>query len=251
LLQGDFKNEKEILERAKFLNYDISNPQLVAIISIEKKSNTKKDISLYLQNQINNLVLLLNKSIPHNILLLRGRSIIVLCPGSEKDNIIKELKAICLEIEKKYPFIRVLAGIGEPTGEIVKIKESYQQAKRVLEVNKVNNAFSLGNVVSYSDLGIYNLIFGINNKKLLQKFVKEKIGVLLEHDKKRKSSLLLTLETFLATKSVIKKSAEKLFIHVKTMEYRLKKIEEILGVELSNAETCLEINMAIKIYRLF
>jgi purine catabolism regulator len=74
---------------------------------------------------------------------------------------------------------------------------------------------------------------------------------LLEYDRKRKGSLLITLEKFLATKSVIKKSAEELFIHVKTMEYRLKKIEEILGVDLSDSEVCLELNIAIKIYRLF
>ena len=64
LLQGDFRNEKEILERAKFLNYNISKPQLVVIIRIEKKSNTKKDLPLFLQKPINNVIFLLNKYFP-------------------------------------------------------------------------------------------------------------------------------------------------------------------------------------------
>ncbi|HHT45755.1 MAG TPA: GAF domain-containing protein, partial [Firmicutes bacterium] len=247
LLQGDYKNEKEILERAKFLNYDISEPQLVAIIKIQKKSNTKKDLSIYLQKPINNTIFLLNKSLSQYILLLRGNELIILCPGHEQDNIKKKLKAICVEIEKKYSLTRVVAGIGEPVKEILKIKDSFQQAKRVLQVAGV---FDMKNVTAYSDLGIYNIIFGIKEKSILENYVKEKIGALLEHDNKKKGSLLLTLETFLATKSIIKKAAEKLFIHVKTMEYRLKRIEEILGIDLSDAETCLELNMAIKIYKL-
>lgn len=248
LLQGDYKNEKEILERAKFLNYDISEPQLVAVIKIQKKSNTKNDLSIYLQKPINNSIFLLNKSLSQYILLLRGNELIILCPGYEQKSIKKKLKAICLEIEKKYSLTRVVAGIGEPMNEILRIKDSFQQAKRVLEVT---NVFDMENVIAYSELGIYNIIYGINDKSILEKFVEEKIGALLEYDKKKKGSLLLTLETFLATKSIIKKSAEKLFIHVKTMEYRLKKIEKILGIDLSDAEACLEINMAIKIYRLF
>ena len=141
-----------------------------------------------------------------------------------------------------------MAGIGEPVNEILSIKDSFQQAKRVLEVSTV---FNMKKIVAYGDLGIYNLIFGIKDRNTLEKYVNEKIGILLEYDRKRKGSLLITLEKFLATKSVIKKAAEELFIHVKTMEYRLKKIEEILGVDLSDSEVCLELNIAIKIYRLF
>ena len=141
-----------------------------------------------------------------------------------------------------------MAGIGEPVNEILSIKESFQQAKRVLEVSTV---FNMKKIVAYGDLGIYNLIYSIRDRNTLERYVNGKIGALLEYDKKRKSSLLITLEKFLATKSIIKRAAEELFIHVKTMEYRLKKIEGILGVDLSNAEVCLELNMAIKIYRLF
>lgn len=247
LLQGDFRNEKEILERAKFLNYNISKPQLVVIIRIEKKSNTKKDLPLFLQKPINNVIFLLNKYFSHFILLSRGNELIVLCPGDEQNNIKKKLNAICLEIEKKYSSTKVVAGIGEPVNEILNIKESFQQAKRVLEVSTF---FNMEKVIAYGDLGIYNLIFGIKDRNTVEKYVDEKIGTLLEYDKKRKGSLLITLEAFLAVNS-IKKAAEELFIHVKTMEYRLKKIEEILGVDLSDSEVCLELNMAIKIYRLF
>ncbi len=253
LLQGDFKNEKEILERAKFLNYDISSPQLAAVLSIQKKpGSSRQDVSMCLQKPINNLVFLLDKCLPQYISLLRGNNLIVLCPANEQSRIAGKLNTVCIKVQKKYPSTQVVAGIGEPVKEIVKIKESYQKAKRVLEAGEKNNIiFNSGNAVAYSDLGIYNLIFGINNKKLLKRYVREKIGALLEHDKIKKSSLLLTLETFLATKSVIKESAERLFIHAKTMSYRLKKVEEILKTDLSDAETCLELNMAIKIHRLF
>ena len=93
--------------------------------------------------------------------------------------------------------------------EILNIKESFQQAKRVLEVSTF---FNMEKIIAYGDLGIYNLIFGIKDRNTVEKYVDEKIGTLLEYDKKRKGSLLITLEAFLAVNSIKKLQKSSLFM---------------------------------------
>ncbi len=45
-----------------------------------------------------------------------------------------------------------------------------------------------------------------------------------------------------------KAAADSLFIHINTLYYRLTKIEEILGVNMSKIDTKLNIFLAIKVY---
>ncbi len=247
LLQGDFKNEKVIFERAKFLNYDIFGSQLVAVIRIQKAPSSKKDISSFLLEAINYIVFLVKRCLPQSILLTMGNEVIILSSGDEIKNLMDKLRLICIEIEQKYASSQVCIGIGQESNEILKIKESFQQAKKVLDVLTVFNLTD--KVVTYNDLGIYSLLFHVDDKQILQSFVNEKLGALIKYDNK-KGSLLLTLEVLLQKKCILKKAAEELFIHIKTIEYRVRKIEEILNVTLSDAEVCFELNMAIKINHL-
>lgn len=249
LLQGDFKNEKVIYDRAKFLNYDLFASQLVAVIRIQKAPNAKKEISSILIEAINNIVFFVNKSLPQSILLSRGNEVIILSPEVAIKSLIDKLKNICHEVEMKYPSIQVYAGIGEEFNEIIKIKESFQQAKKVLDVLSGFINYN-DRVATYNELGIYSLLFHVNDTEVLKKFVNEKLGALIEYDKKRKGSLIHTLEIFLQNNCILKKTSEALFIHIKTVEYRVRKIEEILNVKLSDAEKCFELNMAVKIKNL-
>ena len=75
------------------------------------------------------------------------------------------------------------------------------------------------------------------------------VGPLLRYDKKNNSYLVTSLECYLK-KASIKEAAEELFIHVRTMKYRLKKVEEILEIDIKNTEVSLELNIAIKINKL-
>ena len=46
-----------------------------------------------------------------------------------------------------------------------------------------------------------------------------------------------------------KKTAEEMFLHRNTLNYRLKKIREILDCDLEKLDTCLELKLAFLIWR--
>ena len=77
--------------------------------------------------------------------------------------------------------------------------------------------------------------------------MEEKIGKLLQADELNDGNLSETLENYLNCSCNAKKTAEEMFLHRNTLNYRLKKIREILGCDLENLDTCLELKMAFLI----
>lgn len=63
--------------------------------------------------------------------------------------------------------------------------------------------------------------------------------------------LLKTLQVYLSHNGNMTETAKELYIHRSTLQYRLEKIEDLLQVDLDNAEHRFNLNMAIKLYDLF
>jgi len=75
----------------------------------------------------------------------------------------------------------------------------------------------------------------------LARFAEDWLGRLLEH-----GELTRTLQILLEVGGP-SAAAEALFVHVSTLKYRLRKIERILGVDLSDPEVCFNLRFAFKI----
>src|SRR5438132_261470 len=65
--------------------------------------------------------------------------------------------------------------------------------------------------------------------------------------KDRGGVLLQTLEAYLATNGSPTDAAERLHLHRNTVLYRLGRIEDLLGVDLRDAEVRLGLHLALKI----
>jgi DNA-binding PucR family transcriptional regulator len=79
--------------------------------------------------------------------------------------------------------------------------------------------------------------------------MREAVDELIAYDKRRRSSLLDTLERYLAERRSVIESARALFIHPNTLRQRLARIEELTGVELDH-DDLLSLELAIKLARL-
>jgi sugar diacid utilization regulator len=95
--------------------------------------------------------------------------------------------------------------------------------------------------VGYDDLGIYALLYEKRDRDQLADFADRWLGPLLDH-----GELTHTLRVFLETGGP-SAAATALFVHISTLKYRLRKIESILGVDLSDPEACFNLRLAFKI----
>lgn len=144
------------------------------------------------------------------------------CISNLDDSIIKTFN----KLEKRYPHIGLQLGIGMTCHEGDSIQQSYSEAKRVLTL--MNRTLLPSNIFHYCDLGIFRLLFEINNTDKIKDYCMKNIGELVEADRKDNSELLKTLHYYLNNNCNLLKTSESLFIHRNTLIYRLNLIRNKL-----------------------
>lgn len=97
--------------------------------------------------------------------------------------------------------------------------------------------------------GIDTILSHVDDKAVLDAYVDEHIGRLLQADEIKHGSLCRTLERYLENDCNAKKTAEEMFLHRNTLNYRLKKISEILGCDFTSLDDCMKLKLAFTIRR--
>ncbi len=95
--------------------------------------------------------------------------------------------------------------------------------------------------------GYYNLIAQIDNMDVLDDFVEASLGLLMKADQVRDSSLCDTLRQYLDHNCNAKETAEAMFLHRNTLNYRLSRIKEILKVDFDVLEDLVNLKLAFAI----
>lgn len=160
-----------------------------------------------------------------------------------KDDV-KEYVSNMMKNFKSYANIfTVSVGVSNPYQHIKSIKRCYDEANLVL-------LFSNQNVIYYSSLDTIKLLYPLKDYEVVEQYYNNTIRKLEEYDNKNGTKLLETLEVYLKYNFKRTLVADKLFIHVETLRYRLNRIEEITGYSVEDPEGLFALQMGLKIKRL-
>ena len=138
---------------------------------------------------------------------------------------------------------KVYMAFGNLYADIKSLSTSYQEAKYTLDIIQ---HLPGKNCMHYNNLGIYSLLAHINDNSKLEYYYRSKLQPLLDegHDG-TEDNLLHTLKCFLLAQNNVANTSKNMAMHRNTVLYRLRKIQQLLQVDLSDANTCLELFMAI------
>lgn len=123
---------------------------------------------------------------------------------------------------------------------------SYRDAKRVTDIRRVCQIQE--ETLRYNDLGIYLLLYRLQGTEELEEYKRLYLQPLLALDSKQQGSLLNTLRTYFDSNCNAKETADKMFLHYNTINYRLERIKSELGLRLDDPETKLLLQIAMKSY---
>lgn len=124
------------------------------------------------------------------------------------------------------------------------LSEGYRQA---VDTQKVMSLWGKTTpVLSYQDLGVYQLFVETDNLYALERFVPDLIRELNETN----PDMLNTLYEFINNNQNYSEAAEILFVHPKTIRYRINRIRELYSIDFDNPEEMLRYNLAIRIIKL-
>lgn len=132
-------------------------------------------------------------------------------------------------------------GCGKITKSIRCLWKSYRQAKSIQKLQK--SAKSNHSLIFYSDMGIYKLLMGIEDHDIIDEYYSKTIQPLLEYDEKNDSDLAIVLRTYLNHNGSVKETADELYVHRNTINYKLSRIAEILDMDLSQLNIRLQLSV--------
>ena len=144
-------------------------------------------------------------------------------------------------------------GIGKSVEGYQRLKESYHEASQAIkyiEIIRLVTGDKNKSVVHYSNLGFFQIFGEIDDVTELERYIPETLKKLYLYDDEHKGELITTLQMYLRNNQSIKKTAGAMFVHYRTISYRLEKIKQISGINFDNANEVLAVSNGLIIYKM-
>lgn len=159
--------------------------------------------------------------------------------GLPVDTLKNQLEIVYRNWRQLYHRERIEIYIGSEVDHYTKIRSSYQKARMCRKIGRKTENFML----AFQELGVLGVLAG-SEQEILRQFCDQKLKVLREYDQNNDSDYTRTLEVYLFNHCNAGEVSEKMFIHRNTVNYRLRKISEITGEDLSDVDTLVNYRIA-------
>ena len=144
-------------------------------------------------------------------------------------------------------------GIGKSVEGYQRLNESYHEASRAIkyiDIIRLVTGDKNKSVVHYSNLGFFQIFGEIDDVTELERYIPETLKKLYLYDDEHKGELITTLQMYLRNNQSIKKTADEMFVHYRTISYRLEKIKQISGINFDDAYEVLAVSNGLIIYKM-
>ncbi|WP_406542377.1 PucR family transcriptional regulator [Clostridium ljungdahlii] len=258
LINNKVTDEKMLLERFSLIGLNIKGKYSVILLDIISSSKTKlKNPNLKHEDIYDKIFKLASRKIQHKnhhcIIGKLSNTVITLWSMDEQDVEITlaSIKDIFNSIQKKiieeYEDIKVVSGIGKPVDNLKLIYKSYREAKDAIALG--STIYSKNAIISFKDLGVLRLVSKVDDRDSLLEIIPKELINLKKHDEKYNTQLLETLRIYLENNGNASKAAHVLFVHYKTILYRLEKINKICNIDLENYYNRLELEIGLELIK--
>ncbi|MEA2516360.1 MAG: hypothetical protein QOG16_198 [Actinomycetota bacterium] len=224
-----------VLRRAHAFGYDLSLSYL-ALVGIGPGEDPKKEVLVQAAS-----ARVVPEGAPEPIVMQKGDQTIALLPTDQNFDHLMVPEKLVVELGGDWSF-----GAGGPDPGLEGIRRAYLEAREALEMGLALEAS--GPVYRFDDLLPYHFLKV--EPALVDRFVAQTLGPLIEYDERRKGDLIKTIEAYFACDGSVKMAGESLFAHPHTITYRLKQVEKLTGWSLRGPEDKLRLQLALRAYRL-
>ena len=156
-------------------------------------------------------------------------------------------------LESDRSRIRLTAGISAPAEGVAALAGALheaQSARRLAAIRAVAAAPAAVPavwVVTSDEVASHELLLASVPGSVLRSFRDRLLGPLLAYDERHRAELLPTLREFLACSGSWNACAARMYVHVNTVRYRIRRIEELTGRDLSCLDDQVDFFLALRI----
>jgi DNA-binding PucR family transcriptional regulator len=136
-------------------------------------------------------------------------------------------------------------GVGSPSAGVEELRRSLVGAREAAVLaRRLTRGWAL-----HDEISSHALLLALHDDAVLDTFAANVLGPILEHDRRRGSELLPTLEAFITSGGQWQATADALSMHVNTLRHRIARCEELSGRPLKDMGNRVDVFMALRALR--
>ena len=149
--------------------------------------------------------------------------------------------------------VRLTVGISAPAEGVAALASALheaQSARRLAAIRAATASPAPGpavSVVTSDEVASHELLLASVPGSVLRSFRDRLLGSLVAYDARHRAELLPTLREFLACSGSWNACAASMYVHVNTVRYRIRRIEELTGRDLSCLDDQVDFFLALRI----
>jgi len=122
------------------------------------------------------------------------------------------------------------------------LAQTVREARYALQVCQTEGRVE----AEFRDLGTYQLLLSLQDPEALATFASSVLGPLDAYDEAHGGHLVPSLRAFLERNARWEAAAAELYVHRHTLRYRMRKVEELTGRDLTSARDRMELFLALR-----
>ena len=168
-------------------------------------------------------------------------------PGGDEAQFSRAMNAAHDELESSLAGFGITVGRSRLTGDPADLYRAGKEAVLAMNVGAAEGRGTL----SFEDTGSYRLLLPAMSEDPgeLERFYEETVAPLATYDEQYETDLVKTVETYLDEDGSVTPTAERLFTHRHTVRYRLERVKELSGLDLTSTEGREKVGLGLKAMR--
>lgn len=137
----------------------------------------------------------------------------------------------------------IYVAVSSNRGNLMSVPQNFELSEKVYKL-----CLNLNEPVLYYDkLGIYKILLSVPDKKLMKDYEKNVLGVLREYDESNGSDYCEFIKIFIENNANIQQVAKSMFVHRNTIHYKINRIKEATGLDLTQIDDLLKLKLCFLI----
>jgi hypothetical protein len=143
--------------------------------------------------------------------------------------------------------VRLSVGVSAPAEGVTALSGALHEAGSARRLAALRGTTAVS-VVTSDEVASHELLLATVPASVLRSFRERLLGPLLAYDRRHRAELLPTLREFLACSGSWNACAARMYVHVNTVRYRIRRIEELTGRDLSRLDDQVDFFLALRIH---
>ncbi len=149
-------------------------------------------------------------------------------------------------LESDRSRIRLTVGVSATAEGVTALSSAWHEAGSARRLAALRDGTSIS-VVTSDEVASHELLLATVPASVLRSFRERLLGPLVAYDDRHRAELLPTLREFLACSGSWNACAAKMYVHVNTVRYRIRRIEDLTGRDLSSLDDQVDFFLALRI----